>query len=142
MKRVNGRGQTWYFLHVNPKGTEFLSKVVRREKGDWLVSICSQSNDYFWCTMESRDVSEAYISQVADGLVTADGTGGRLVELFRAGIPIVIHSHWQSLYSNGRRTGLRALAEVGRRVDRIFGADLRWVKTSEMALAIAESRRG
>lgn len=137
MKEVNGRGQTWYFLHANLNGTEFLSRVVLREGDDWLVSIVSQCADFLWQTMDTRDTSAAYIGSIADLYLTEDGRKGRLAELFRAGIPIVFHTHWQSMYSNGRRTGLRALEEVGRRVGAVWGSQVRWVKCSELAAQVA-----
>jgi len=137
MKEVSGRGRTWYFLHAKPTGTEFLSKVVIREGGDWLVSIVSQGPDFLWQTMETRETSAAYVGSIADLFLTEDGQKGRLAELFGAGIPIVFHTHWQSMHSNGRRTGLRALEEVGRRVGAVWGTRVRWVKCSELAAEIA-----
>jgi hypothetical protein len=136
-KEVNGRGQTWYFLHANPNGTEFLSKVVIREGDDWLVSIVSQCPDFLWQTMETGETSAAYVRSIADLYLTEDGGKGRLAELFAAGTPMVFHTHWQSMYSNGRRTGLRALEEVGRRVGALWGSQVRWVKCSELAAEIA-----
>ncbi len=137
MKEVNKRGRTWYFLHANPNGTEFLSEVVIREGDDWLVSIVSQGSDYLWQTMDTGETSPEYVRTIADQLLTEDGRQGRLAELFEAGIPIVFHTHWQSMYSNGRRTGLRVLDEVGRRVGAAWGSRIRWVKCSELAEEVA-----
>jgi len=50
---------------------------------------------------------------------------------------MVFHTHWQSLYSNGRRTGLRVLDEVGRRVRAAWGEDIRWLKCSDLASEVA-----
>ncbi len=44
---------------------------------------------------------------------------------------------WQSLYSNGRGTGLRVLDEVGRRVAVAWGEDVRWLRCSDLASAAA-----
>lgn len=137
MKQVNGRGWTWYFLHTDAQATEFRSSAVWREGDEWLVSIVSQCGDHIWETMESQDSSARYVQSVADRYLTEDGRAGRLAELFRAGTPIVFHTHWQSLYSNGRGTGLRVLDEVGRRVATAWGEEVRWLKCSDLASEVA-----
>jgi hypothetical protein len=142
MKEVNHCGRTWYFLHAVTTGTEFLSKVVLREGDDWLVSIVSQCPDFLWQTMDTRDETSDYVRSVADQYVTEDGRNGRLAELFGAGCPVVFHTHWQSMYSNGRRTGLRALDEVGRRIHAAWGEQVRWLKCSELAAEAADGRWG
>ena len=140
MKEVNAREQTWYFLHTDGRGVEPRSQVVWREGDAWLVSIWSQCGDFIWDTMETAQTDDAYVCSVADRFLTEDGRAGRLAELLRAGVPIVFHSHWQSLYSNGRETGLRVLDEVGRRVQEARGDEVRWVKCSELAAEIAGDR--
>jgi hypothetical protein len=119
------------------QATEFRSSVVWREGDEWLVSIVSQCGDHIWETMENRDDSAAYVRSVADRYLTEDGRAGRLAELFRAGTPMVFHTHWQSLYSDGRGTGLRVLDEVGRRVARAWGEEVRWLKCSDLASEVA-----
>ena len=137
LKEVNGIGQAWYFLHTNPRSNAFCSKVVERESDEWLVSVCSQCEDFLWDTMETMEDDPAYVSAVADRYLTVDGRAGRLNELFEAGIPIVFHSHWQSLFSNGRGTGLRAFDTVAGRINSVWGDAVRWVKCSELAAEIA-----
>jgi len=140
MKDVNDRAQTWFFLHTAYRSNEFRSQVVHHEGDEWLVSICSQCNDFIWDTMETPETRSAYVCSVADQFLTEDGQGGRLAELFNAGIPIVFHTHWQSLFSNGRRTGLRVLDEVGRRIQALWGDDVRWVKCSELAAQLVQAQ--
>ena len=145
MREVNGRDRTWYFLHIGLEGTRFLSSVVLREGGGWLVSIVSQGDDYAWQTMDTLEESAEYVNSTADKWVTADGRGGRLAQLFHAGTPVVFHTHWQSLYSNGRRTGLRVLDEVGRRIASAWGEQAEWTKCSDLAEQVAamdEEQRG
>lgn len=137
MKEVNGRGQSWYFLHIDGEATEFRSRVVARHGGEWLVSVFSQCKDYILETMGKPHDSAEYVRSIADRYLTESGRGGRLAELFRAGTPMVCHTHWQSLYSNGRRTGLRVLDEVGRRIASVWGEDVRWVKCCELATLVA-----
>ena len=46
-------------------------------------------------------------------------------------------THWQSLFSNGRRTGLRILNEVCRRVQGSLDGQVQWAHCSELARIIA-----
>jgi len=138
LREVNGLDQAWYFLHVECDGTHFRSRLVQRDGDQWLVSIASQCGDHLWQTMEDQATGRDYVASVADHFLTEDGTSGRMAELFHAGTPIVFHTHWQSLYSNGRRTGLQALAEVGRRVKEAWGDDAEWVTCSELARRVAD----
>ena len=137
MRQVSGRGQSWYFLHMDTRETGFLSRVVWREKDDWLVSVVAQCDDYLWKTMQTADSSDEYVRTLASEYLTENGRGGRLAELFHAETPMVLVTHWQSLFSNGRRTGLRALAEVGRRVRAAWGPAAQWMSCSEMAAHVA-----
>ena len=142
-KSVNNRNHTWYFLHVKTEGTQFHSKVVCRDKLEgedgWLVSIVSQCGDFLSPTKNTLEADDEYLRSVADCYLTEDGQGGRLAELFEAGVPIVFHTHWQSLFSNGRKTGLLALAEVGKRVRRIWGDEVKWTTCYELAKQIASN---
>ena len=119
----------------------FQSKVVHRDADGWLVSLVSQCPDVFWQTMETKDVSETYVRSIADQLLTEDGQRGRAAELFRAGTPVVMLAHWQSLFSNGRQSGLRVLDEVGRRVQTAWGSRAHWVTCFELADQIVAGRK-
>jgi len=147
-KQVNNRSHTWFFLHVNDSDTQFHSKVVyptesagiksRPDKKDeWVVSIVSQCGDFLWQTMETFEANDAYVHSIADLYLTDDGKGGRFAELFGAGVPIVFHTHWQSLFSNGRKTGLLVLAEVSKRVKRAWSDKVKWTTCYELAEEIA-----
>ena len=135
MKTVNGREQTWYFLH-STDASDLYSRVVSRDNDGWLVSIWSQVRDGFWNTMNVQEDSTAYINSVADAYLSKDGSQGRLAELFCAGTPMVLCTHWQSLFSNGRGTGLKALDEVCHRVHSTWGNQVEWTRCSELARRI------
>ena len=138
MRQVNGRSQSWYFLHQEIRDTAFRSHVVYREGDSWQVSLWSQVGDPLWNTMNSRETGAGYVNSIADGYLSEDGSSGRLVELFRAATPIIWCTHWQSLYSNGRMTGLQALDEIARRIDALWGDAITWMKCSELAAMIAQ----
>jgi len=140
LRRVGNVRRPWYFLHVDSKGRDMASRVVRRRRNRYLVSISSMTGDHLWQTMETQNSDDEYIRRVADSLLTEDGEGGRLAELFQVSTPIVFLTHWQSLFCDGRKTGLSVLAEVLRRIEGIWGKAVEWRKCSEFASEIIEGR--
>ena len=142
MRDANGRSRIWYFLHQENERTDFCSRVVHRRDDAWQVSLCSQVGDRIWNTMNSLQTSVDYVRSVADEYLSKDGSSGRLAELFQAGTPIVWCTHWQSLYANGRTTGLQALDEICRRINALWGTGASWMKCSELAAAIANPGAG
>ena len=133
-RKVYGRKLTWYFLHTDtdPKGKA--SHVFARDGTDGaVVSVVSKCGDFAWQTMESPETSEEYVRSVADKYVTEDGSTGHLAALLNAGAPIVFHTHWQSLFSNGRFTGMCAVETMFERVARLWKDRAEWMKCSTFA---------
>jgi len=130
---VYNRDRSWFFLHsdFDPNGRR--SYVVFRDGEGRVVSIVSKWGDELWQTMESPATDRGYIDTVADAYLDSAGKTGPLVNLLRVQTPIVFHTHWQSLYSNGRYTGLRALERVFERIDRNWAGKVEWKKCSELA---------
>jgi len=66
----------------------------------------------------------------ADYYITADGESGRLVELVRQGAPYALfYAHWQGLNpANG--VGWEAFTQVVRRVRRLLGDEVMWMRPS------------
>lgn len=104
--------------------------VLDRDKGEAVVSILCNANDYFWNTQYASGVNA---TQAADKFITADGQAGRLVDLIRSDAWAVLVTHWQSLYSNGSRQGLAGLDEMAGRLNHTFGARLLWMTNSQIA---------
>lgn len=104
--------------------------VLDRDKGEAVVSILCNANDYFWNTQYAAGVNA---TQAADKFITADGQAGRLVDLIRGDAWAVMVTHWQSLYSNGSRQGLAGLDEVASRLARTYGPRLLWMTNSQIA---------
>ncbi len=132
-ENLYGSGTFWYFLHVRPEGEGFHSTVAVRKGHTKLVSIASEAKDYLWQAMEVNRSDAAFIAQTASLLLSEDGNGGRLAELFNAEAPLVFHTHWQSLFSDRRRTGLRALETVCQRMEDNWQTGFRWTKCSQFA---------
>jgi hypothetical protein len=68
-----------------------------------------------------------------DSWLTADGRGGCLRQMFDAGEPLVMLTHWQSLYSDGRGIGLYWFEEFLKRVQNVFGDQVQWVTADELS---------
>jgi len=144
-KRVNGRKVAWYFLH-----TEEASKVVMprlmymdRWKGEAVVSMVSCNDDWIWETMTPEVRStwrDELTSTYADKYVSVDGKSGRLVEVLDAGSYVAFHTHWNSLFSNGARIGMKVMREVFRRINALLGDRIQWMKFSEVAMLTAAAK--
>jgi hypothetical protein len=131
-KRVCGRDTTWYFLNFEKGPTVHHTVMIDSDEGR-CVGVTAATDDPFWQSMDTDRADEGFVSEMADLMLAEDGLSGRLAELHAHGSPITICTHWQSLYSNGRATGLSALALVAKRVQSVFGNTIEWTLCSEQA---------
>jgi hypothetical protein len=90
--------------------------------------------------METKAAGDSYVNAVAGELLSASGDSGHLAALRAAGVPIVLLTHWQSLYSNGRYTGLRSFERVCERIAARWQGKTQWVTCSAFAQAVAEGQ--
>jgi hypothetical protein len=125
----------WYFLHLDSHAPAVPPRVMRLDPqaGTALVSIISGSReissghyDFAWRTQFGEPAE-------IDVLLTADGTSGRLVELFAHDSPLAFHTHWQSLFSNGSGDGLDAFGRLVERINNTWGDRIRWTSARELA---------
>ncbi len=142
-KRVNGRRVTHNFLHVDsvspvvPPRITFLDEAA----GEAVVSVWTGTDDEVWNTQEPDSLERTQAAEtLADRLLTADGLGGRLADLRRGGGPLVLVTHWQSLYSSGTALGLRVHQEVARRVASLWGGEVEWSRLSDMSRRFLAAR--
>lgn len=133
-KRINNRSTTWYFLHVDSQSEKPLSKIMHWSKNgkEWLVSIVGGYGDFIWFTQYGREPE-------TDGLITENGRSGRIIQLIKSRCPIVLVTHWQSLYSNGSFRGFMGLRELFKRIKNNLGTSVRWIKCSELAAIVAKT---
>ncbi len=135
-KRVNQRKVTHNFLHVDSVAPMVPPRLTHfdPEAGEAVVSIWAATNDYIWNAQE-RDRPEATMSPeaLADRYLTPDGQSGRLADLLHGGGPLILVTHWQSLYSNGSRLGLQTYREIAARVAALYGDKVAWRKLSEIS---------
>ena len=132
---VYGRSQTWFFLRFSQAADARAEVAVLDGPDRWCGHVVATCDDFLWPSIDSPRDDEAFVHELADRYVTADGRTGRMVELLEGGGEIVMCTHWQSLFSNGTRVGLRALAVVAERVARLWSDRVEWQRCSALAAA-------
>jgi hypothetical protein len=138
------RKLTWYFLYAasdNEKPYQCSVTYKNAERGQVVVSVPANAGDIFW-SMEipGRKERLKFISDGIDRLVSPDGKTGRIRQLIESGSPVVVVTHWQSLFTQGTELGLDGLAVLAERIKKVFGSDLEWVTCSEMARRYSDSQ--
>ena len=142
-KRVNGRCVTHNFLHLDSVSPVVPPRITLLDEaaGEAVVSVWTGTDDEIWNTQEPGSAEQMQTPEaLADRLLTADGVGGRLADLRRGGGPMVMVTHWQSLYSSGSGLGLRVHREVARRIEALWGQEVEWSKLSDMSRRFLAAR--
>ncbi len=142
--KVFERKLTWYFLHATSWGSPRQCSIEYedRQHGQVVVSVPANASDIFW-SMEkpTREERLAFIKEGIDRVVSADGRTGRIRQLMESGHPVVLITHWQSLYTQGTGLGLEGLTALAERIQKVFGNNLEWVTCSELARRYVDSTR-
>lgn len=138
------RKLTWYFLHAASDSEKpFPCSIEYKDpdRGQVVVSVPSNAGDIFW-TMDlpTREERVKMINDGIDRLVSPDGKTGRIKQLMDTGYPVVIVTHWQSLYTQGTSLGLEGFTTLAERIQKVFGSNLEWIKCSELAQRFADSQ--
>ena len=89
-----------------------------------------------------KPVSERrqFIKDNIDKVLSADGRTGRIRQLIDSGHPVILLTHWQSLYTQGTGLGLEGLSALAERIQSVFGNSMEWVSITEMALRAVPAR--
>jgi hypothetical protein len=134
----------WYFLYAandSEKPYQCSIQYKDAERGQVVVSVPANAGDIFWSMeLPTREERVKFINDGIDRLVSPDGKSGRIRQLIESGSPIVIVTHWQSLYTQGTELGLEGLSTLATRIQQVFGSGLEWVKCSELARRFAETQ--
>ncbi|MBU0716149.1 MAG: hypothetical protein KJ964_12405 [Verrucomicrobia bacterium] len=143
--RVFRRKFTWYFLHClgeKPPRRPWISWRNRRQ-GLTVVSVPALTSDPFWGTVTAptQALARRNALQGVDRMITRNGRQGRLRELFDSGYPLILLTHWQNLFAEGRSAGLDGLEELFIRIERIFGDRVEWVTLSDLARSAVPGNR-
>ncbi len=136
---ICGREVSWYFLHLLFENPSSRPWVACRNGQTAVISIPATVDDWFWPSIEYGRTDDAFISGIADKLLSADGKSGQIVEVLDAGGWPIICSHWQCFFSNGTESGLRALDEVARRVELRLADRVQWMNCSEIVRQVMEA---
>ena len=138
---VTGRTEAWYFLRGLRGVPEPKPWVAHEEEGRTVVSIPATTTDHFWQTIDTTETSDEFVNRIADELITPDGQEGEIIRVLEnGGYPILI-THWQSLFSNGLGTGLRALNEVGRRIQAQLSDRVEWKSFEELLQMVVQDKK-
>lgn len=132
-KSVYGRTFSWYFLHAFDDRPTVRPYIARRDPTGTLVSIATNINDHFWAALNDSRDDEAFAVGIADRYLTDDGSSGAILPILEAGGWPMIVTHWQCLYGNGTKAGLRALDLLGDRIGRHLGDQVVWSTCLEAA---------
>ena len=81
-----------------------------------------------------------FINSGIDRLVSADERSGRIRELIESAQPVVLLTHWQSLYTQGTALGLDGLCTLAERIQEVFGKSLEGVSCSELAQSVTSGQ--
>jgi hypothetical protein len=142
--RVFGRALTWYFLYVSEWGKPRQCSIEYDDPSRHLlaVSVPANTDDIFW-SMELPTHAERvrFISKGIDRLLSADGRTGRIRQLIDSGYPVILVTHWQSLYTQGTGLGLEGLATLAERIRNVFGNSFEWVSCYEQARRFVAATR-
>jgi|SRR5579872_6889337 len=134
--KVFNRKLTWYFLYSNGWGAprQLSVEYANRERGQKVVSMPANFPDVFWSMDHpTRPERLQFIHDNIDRLLSSDGRTGRIRELIDQGFPVVLLTHWQSLYTQGTGLGLEGLAALAERIRTVFGNRVEWITCSERA---------
>ena len=133
--RVFSRKLTWYFLYGADWGEPRHCTVEYRdaERGQSVVSVPANFADLFWSMEKPPGERVQFIKENIDKVLSADGRTGRIRQLIDSGHPVILLTHWQSLYTQGTGLGLEGLSALAERIQKVFGNSLEWVSITEMA---------
>jgi hypothetical protein len=131
------RRLTWYFLHAASDSEAPIQCSVEykdAERNQVVVSVPANAGDIFWSMdIADKNARVKMIKEGIDRLISPDGKTGRIRQLIDTGFPVVIVTHWQSLFTQGTELGLQGLTALAERISKVYGSEMEWVKCSEMA---------
>ncbi len=134
--KVFQRKLTFYFLHSTSWGPprKCLVECQVPERGQVVVSVPANAADIFWPEeTATRTEQRDRIQKNIDRLLSPDGRAGRIRELIEKDYPVVLLTHWQSLFYLGTGLGLQGLNTLAERITKVFGNQVEWITCSELA---------
>lgn len=133
-KRTLNRDRCFYFLHHRPVLMRPKVMCNSPETGT-VVSIPRTLPDIFWPSTTPGNDREVLgvIRAGIDKIISEDGRSGDILPQLEDGGPIVLITHWQSLFSDGRFYGLDGFECLMERIHRHLGDKVEWMNFKEIA---------
>lgn len=133
-KRTLNRDRCFYFLHHRPTIMGPTVMCCSPETGT-VVSIPRTLRDIFWPGNTPGNDLEVVraIRDGIDGIISEDGRSGDILKQVEEGGPIVLITHWQSLFSDGRFYGLDGFECLMERIHRYLGDKVEWMTFMQLA---------
>ncbi len=140
--QVFNRKLTWYFLYATDWGEPRHCTVEYHdaERGQSVVSVPANFADLLWSMEKQPGERVQFIKDNIDKVLSADGRTGRIRQVIDSGYPVILLTHWQSLYTQGTGLGLEGLSALAERIQKVFGNSIEWVDITEMARRAASVR--
>ena len=134
-KKTFNVDRTFYFLHSRQRDYKFPTEMCNSPETGRVINIPNRSPDIFWGSQNPASFDEAVASVRSglDTLLTADGKSGLFVDLYEAQEPIIMITHWQSLFSDGRMIGLEGFEELQQRIQKHLGDKVEWMNFEELS---------
>jgi len=133
--QVFNRKFTWYFLYATdwrePRHCTIEYRDTQRDQS--VVSVPANFPDLFWSMEKPPRERTQFIKDNIDKVLSADGRSGRIRQLIDSGYPVILLTHWQSLYTQGTGLGLEGLSALAERIQKVFGTNFEWLNMTEMA---------
>ncbi len=132
VREVFGAEIPHYFRHAYSEGPQSVAPRVEYAGGlegadpRCVVSVIACTGDWTggWDNTEPAG---------ADKFITADGRGGRMVEIIRRGEPAMMLAHWTGFHWEGRELGFDVFKEVVRRLREHHHERIHWMKLTELS---------
>ncbi len=133
-KRTLNHDRSFYFLH-NDSTLKAPVVVCNSTETGTVVSIPRNLPDVFWPgnSLGSADEIKDTIAKGVDSIISADGRSGKLLERLASGDPVVLITHWTSLFSDGKFYGLDGFECLMERIKRHVGSQIEWMTFSQLA---------
>ena len=132
-RQVMKTDRCFYFLHSEDEQKKPVLMCDSDATGK-VVSIPHNTIDPFCRAMVPAKVgpTRLRIKGNIDRIISRDGKTGIARDLFEQGLPIILLTHWQYLYSDSHLVGLDGLNFLAQRINRIFGQQIEWMTFQEI----------
>jgi hypothetical protein len=111
--------------------------VYRSADGYAAVKTPPQVGDVDGVLYRQGDPTAERIEADASAMISADGQTGTFVDQIKRGNSLIFVTHIQSLYTNGRESGLEVYERAIERLNHFYGDDIEWMTAEQVADRVA-----